>query len=100
MACSLARLLQAEHAQDYSSSLPERYPHPLRLRNAPHAAPLQLTVTTGNWIVAALATTTITGIMGSFFLTFVLQGLTLGVYESMFLRWASPRTLRLDQTGP
>ena len=44
-----------------------------------------LTVTTGNWMVAGFATTTITGIMGCFFLTFVLQGLTLGVYESMFL---------------
>jgi len=46
---------------------------------------LVLTVTTANWWVAALATITIVGIMGSFFLTFVAQGQTLGVYESMFL---------------
>ena len=44
-----------------------------------------LTVTTGNWRVAVMATMTIVGIMGSFFLSFVAQGLTLGVYESMFL---------------
>jgi hypothetical protein len=46
---------------------------------------LVLTVTTGNWKVSALATLTIVGVMGSFFLTFVAQAQTLGVYESMFL---------------
>jgi len=44
-----------------------------------------LTVTTGNWQVAAIATITIVGVMGCFFLTFVAQAQTLGVYESMFL---------------
>jgi len=46
---------------------------------------LVLIVTTGNWLVATWATVTIVGVMGSFFLTFVGQGQSLGVYESMFL---------------
>ena len=44
-----------------------------------------LTVTTCNWKVAALATVTIIGILGSFFVTFVAQEQTLGFYEAMFL---------------
>ena len=46
---------------------------------------LVLTVTTCNWKVAALATMTIVGILGSFFITFVAQGQMLGYYEAMFL---------------
>ena len=44
-----------------------------------------LTVTTCNWKVAALATVTIIGILGSFFITFVAQAQTLGFYTTMFL---------------
>ena len=44
-----------------------------------------LTVTTCNWKVSALATVTIIGILGSFFIGFVAQGQTLGFYEAMFL---------------
>ena len=44
-----------------------------------------LTVTTCNWKVAALATMTIIGVLGSFFLTFAAQALTIGLYEAMFL---------------
>jgi protein dispatched 1 len=46
---------------------------------------LVLAVTTGNWKVAAWATVTIVGVIGSFFITFVGLEQTLGVYESMFL---------------
>ena len=42
-------------------------------------------VTTANWFVAAMATITIMGVMGSFFLTFVAQSHTLGLYEALFL---------------
>ena len=47
---------------------------------------LILCVFTANWRIAIIATATIIGVIASFFITFVLSGWTLGLYECMFLQ--------------
>jgi hypothetical protein len=52
-----------------------------------------LTVTTGNWLVAAFATLTITGILGCFFLTFVLQVPPYSLHPTTYTLHPAPHTL-------
>ncbi|KAJ1477913.1 hypothetical protein T484DRAFT_1819493 [Baffinella frigidus] len=56
---------------------------------------------TANWRIAAVATATIIGVISSFFISFVLAGWELGVYECMFLQLTTGMALlgRARQSG-